>query len=142
MKGLKYLLIPLVAVYTFFTITTTSCSMLQPRIIYQKDSIYITKKDSIHLRDSVWLKDSVIVYKQADTVYITKVKYEYKYKDFYKFKIDTIYMQHTDSVFVMKYKEKELSKMQKFQLSFAKIAGGVLLALLIFFGIKLYRKFF
>ena len=121
----------------------SSCSMLKQKPIYivERDSIYITKHDSTFVKDSIFLKDSVLIEKKADTVYIKKTVYEYKYKDRFIAKHDTLYLDKLRDTTIIKEVEKELTKLQKAEISFAKIMAGVLLGILAFFGIKLIRKF-
>ena len=85
-----------------------SCS---PRIIEHAhtDIVYRDRivRDSLYFRDSVFVSEKV----KGDTVYIDRFKYKYIYKD--KYKIDTLIKVQTDSVFVEKKVEKQLTPMQR-----------------------------
>ena len=83
------------------------------------DSIYINKvvRDSIHLHDSVYVKEG------GDTVWVEK--YRYLYKD--KWRTDTLYVTQTDSVRVPYPVEKELTRWQQFRLD----VGGWAIAIVI-----------
>ena len=85
-----------------------SCS---PRIIEHAhtDIVY---RDSI-VRDSLYVRDSVFVSEKVkgDTVYVDRFKYKYIYKD--KYKTDTLIKVQTDSVFIEKKVEKQLTPMQR-----------------------------
>lgn len=73
------------------------------------------KHDSLYLStvstDSVYIKDSVLIMK-GDTVTEYRWRYIYKYKD----RIDTVYVNRTDSVQVPYPVEKKLSKWQQFRM--------------------------
>lgn len=122
----------------------SSCSMLKQKPIYivERDSIYITKHDSTFVRDSVFLKDSVLVEKKADTVYIKKMVYQYKYKYIDKEIHDTTYLDKYKDTTIIKEVERKFTKMEKAQLGFAKIAFGILVGFLLYLCWKLFKKFF
>ena len=61
------------------TILSSSCGNIKYVPVYQRDSIYITNRDTTVMRDSVYLKDSVFVESKGDTVYLNKYIYQYKY---------------------------------------------------------------
>lgn len=85
-----------------------SCS---PRIIEHThtDIVYRDRivRDSLYFRDSVFVSEKV----KGDTVYIDRFKYKYIYRD--KYKTDTLIKVQTDSVFVEKKVEKQLTTMQR-----------------------------
>ena len=122
----------------------SSCSMLKQKPIYivERDSIYITQHDSTLIRDSVYLKDSVLVEKKADTVYIKKLVYEYKYKYIDKAVHDTMYLDKYKDTTIVKEVERQFTRMEKAQLGFAKIAFGILVGVLLYLCWKLFKKFF
>ena len=82
---------------------TTSC-----RTIYVDRPVETIVHDTLKIvqakTDSVFVKDSIFVYKNGDTVYI------YKYRDRYKDKIlrDTVYKHSVDSTSYPVYIEKEV----------------------------------
>lgn len=79
------------------------------KTIHDYENHETTKTEYIHLRDSVYLKDSIFVnqYQKGDTVFITKDKYKY----LYKLKSDTILM--TDTLRIVEYKDKIVEKTKK-----------------------------
>ena len=122
----------------FLTIlATTFLSACSPRVIekveYRNDTLYQVQ----HLRDSVYLHDSIntFVYTSGDTVYINKFKSVIKYRE--KLKIDTLRqvkeIVKTDTEIV------EVKKKQnKFQIFiFGLLSGGFLLLIL---EICFYKK--
>lgn len=89
-----------------------------------------TKTDTLlwysNIRDSVVVKDSVVIREKGDTVFVTR--WRDRYRD--KWRIDTVYKSRVDSVHipypVVKMVEKELSMWQKIRMH----AGEVVLAIL------------
>lgn len=69
---------------------------------------YICKADTFAKTDSVFLKDSVYVYQQGDTVYYNKVSYRDQRHNIYRVKADTIIKR--DSISVPYPVERQLSK--------------------------------
>lgn len=97
------------------------------------------KHDSLYLStvstDSVYIKDSVLIMK-GDTVTEYRWRYIYKYKD----RIDTVYVNRTDSVQVPYPVERKLSKWQQFRMDvggYAVVAVVVLVFAIV--GCSLYR---
>lgn len=100
---------------------------------FHKDSIYIhqLKRDSIYLRDSVYIRE------KGDTVFVDKFKYLYKEI----VKIDTFRMEHTDTITTVVEVEKPLTRWQKLKMELGGIAFGVCVALLaILVGMIIKRK--
>ena len=102
------------------------------------DSVYV---DRFH-RDSVYLRDSVYVNRwvAGDTVFVDKVVTKYKYKDRWRF--DTVAVMRVDSVRVPYPVEKELSwweetRMHSFPILVAIVA---VLAFIIAWLVKKLRK--
>ena len=102
------------------------------------DTTYIVK----HLRDSVWLHDSVYVSEKGDTVRIEKWHTKYIEKQVH----DTCYVAKTDSVPkpypVEKLVEKQLAWWQKL-LMWSGGIGIVILVIFIFkrfFGLSILRR--
>lgn len=99
---------------------------------------YITKTDSFTQRDSVFVKDSIYMWMQGDTIY--KEKFSVIYKDRWRdrYLCDTVIK--TDSIRVPYPIEKKLSKWQQIKLD---VGGGALVALgiaLIVLAIMIFRK--
>lgn len=81
------------------------------------DSVYFNKV----VRDSIHVKDSVLVIVKGDTV--TEFRYKYVYRD--KEKTDTAYVSRTDTLRVPYPVEAKLTKWQQFKME----AGGYAIAL-------------
>lgn len=102
-------------------IAITSCRSVRyvPVETVKHDSVYVGKV----VRDSVHVKDSVLVIVKGDTV--TEFRYKYVYRD--KEKTDTAYFDRTDTIRVPYPVEAELSKWQQFKME----TGGYAIALII-----------
>lgn len=85
------------------------------------DSVYLTKL----VRDSVYIKDSVLILK-GDTIREYRYKYIYKYQD----RVDTIYINKTDSIKVPYPVEAKLTKWQTFK---QNIGGFAIIAFISMF---------
>lgn len=81
------------------------------------DSVYFNKV----VRDSIHVKDSVLVIVKGDTV--TEFRYKYIYRD--KAKTDTAYVSRTDTLRVPYPVEAELTKWQQLKMN----VGGYAIAL-------------
>lgn len=126
MKHLQVLF--LLFVLTIFV----NCS---PRIVpvtdVRVDSVYIARVQ----RDTIYERDSVLVYTQADTIY--KEKYRYVYRD--RLVTDTLWRERCDTVNTVVEVEKRLSRIEEWQMD---IGRGVMWAVpIILFLYILYRKF-
>lgn len=87
------------------------------------DSIFLARiqKDSIFVQDSVYIKE------KGDTVFVDKFKYIYRHI----IKIDTVYVEHRDSIQVPYPVEKKLTRWQQLKIN----AGGYFLAVLMLIGL-------
>lgn len=68
---------------------------------------YVCRNDTFAKLDSIYMKDSVYVFKKGDTVFHNKVVYRDRYHNIYKVKTDTIIK--TDSVSVPYPIERQLT---------------------------------
>ena len=87
-------------------------------------NVYVTKHDTLTKHDSVYQKELVDRYVKGDTVFLTKTKVDYRYKNIYK----TLYRDSikTDSVHVPYPVEKKLSRWQGLKMEVGGWAIGVL----------------
>ncbi|EFV05425.1 hypothetical protein [Segatella salivae] len=87
-------------------------------------NVYVTKHDTLTKHDSVYQKEFVDRYVKGDTVFLTKTKVDYRYKNLYK----TLYRDSikTDSVRVPYPVEKKLSRWQGLKMEVGGWAIGVL----------------
>lgn len=90
---------------------------------------YVTRTDTFHKLDSVYLKDSVFMYQRGDTVYHTKVTYRDRYHNIYKVKLDTIIKR--DSVSIPYPIERQLTKNEQRLISLGKLFIGFLFSIVI-----------
>lgn len=112
-----------------------SCTTIKyvPVETTRMDSIYINKVE----RDSIYLQDSIYIKEKGDTIF--EYRYKYLFKEIEK--VDTFYVERTDTISTIVEVEKPLTKWQRFKLDLGGIALGgvvVLAAGLIF---ALCRKF-
>lgn len=87
-------------------------------------NVYVTKHDTLTKHDSVYQKEFVDRFVKGDTVFLTKIKVDYRYKNIYK----TLYRDSikTDSVRVPYPVEKKLSRWQGLKMEVGGWAIGVL----------------
>lgn len=87
-------------------------------------NVYVTKHDTLTKHDSVYQKEFVDRFVKGDTVFLTKTKVDYRYKNIYK----TLYRDSikTDSVRVPYPVEKKLSRWQSLKMEVGGWAIGVL----------------
>ena len=102
------------------------------------DSVYVDRfaRDSVYLRDSVWVNRWVV----GDTVFVDKVVTKYKYKD--RWRYDTVAVVRADSVQVPYPVEKDLGWWEKTRLySFPILVAIVaVLAFIVVWLVKKLRK--
>ena len=97
------------------------------------DSVYFNKV----VRDSIHVKDSVLVIVKGDTV--TEFRYKYVYRD--KAKTDTAYVSRTDTIRVPYPVEAKLTKWQQFKMGAGGVAiGGFFLLLAAIVAYIVYRS--
>lgn len=87
-------------------------------------NVYVNKHDTLTKHDSVYQKEFVDRFVKGDTVFLTKTKVDYRYKNIYK----TLYRDSikTDSVRVPYPVEKKLSRWQGLKMEVGGWAIGVL----------------
>lgn len=86
-------------------------------------------------RDSVYIRDSIIVKEKNDTVFKDVIRYEY----IYKFIKDTVFTHTRDSITNTVEVERKMTKLEKLRMD---IGTGVLFAIPILIALwLLYRKF-
>lgn len=104
--------------------------------------IETTKTDSVYIsllsRDSIYVHDSIYVREKGDTVYIDKVRYRYKEK----LRVDTIYMEKTDSIRIPYPVERKLGKWEETYMVVGRIAlWTILITILVVVGSMVYKIF-
>lgn len=101
------------------------CPRVVERVRVETEYIDRVRRDSVYLRDSVWLKE----YIKDDTVYVDKEVYRYLYKD--RLQRDTILREVHDTTRVSVPVEKGLTVLQTIQIrSFWWLVAGLVAALL------------
>lgn len=94
--------------------------------------------DTLHKRDSIYIRDSIFTLQKGDTIFKDRWHREIVLKEVYKNKTDSFIKR--DSIPVPYPVEKELSKWEKFQLKYAAWSMGATCVLLIMLSIIIYRK--
>lgn len=84
--------------------------------------------------DSVFVRDSIYVNQQGDTVTEYRYKYVYRYKD----RIDTLYISSRDTVNVPYPVEKELTAWQQTKVNY----GGWAIVLVFVFILIVFGRFY
>lgn len=92
-------------------------------------NMYVNKHDTLTKHDSVYQKEFVDRYVKGDTVFLTKTKVDYRYKNIYK----TLYRDSikTDSVRVPYPVERKLNKWESLKMEVGGWAIGGLSAVVI-----------
>lgn len=122
------------AMLILLAMAVTSCRSVRyvPVETVKHDSVYFNKV----VRDSIHVKDSVLVIVKGDTV--IEFRYKYVYRD--KAKTDTAYVSRTDTIRVPYPVEAKLTKWQQFKMDvggYAVVAAIVLVFAIV--GYSLYR---
>ena len=108
-----------------------SCSCEKPVVTHKVDSIYLSRYE----RDTIYERDSVLIYAQADTIY--KEKYRYVYRD--RLVTDTLWRERCDTINTIVEVEKKLSKVEEVQMNIGRgVMWAVPMVLLLWL---VYRRF-
>ena len=99
---------------------------------------YITKMDSFTQRDSIFVKDSIYMWMQGDTIYKEKISVIYKDRWRDRYLCDTVIKK--DSVRVPYPVEKKLSKWQQIKLDIGEWVMVALALSLIALVVIIVRK--
>ena len=107
------------AMLVLLAMAVTSCRSVRyvPVETVKQDSVHYNKA----VRDSIHVKDSVLVFVKGDTVKELRFKYVYREKE----RTDSAYTGRTDSIRVPYPVEARLTKWQQFKMD----AGGYAIAL-------------
>lgn len=102
------------------------------------DTLYQVKvqRDSIHTTDSIYIHEWASV--TGDTIYKEKERWRYLYRD--RWRVDTLYKSHTDTIQVPYPVEKPLTRWQQFCLDYGKMTTGATAALILLLAVWLIRK--
>lgn len=102
----KWVLVLAVVVLAAFTLA--GCKSKEYVMVPEYHTGYICRTDTVAKLDSVYVKDSVYVYRNGDTVMVSKIAYRDRWRNVYKVKLDTIIKR--DSVSVPYPVVRELTK--------------------------------
>lgn len=129
-KNFDLIVIFFIAIFT--AILACSCSTVKyvPVETVKTDSVRVVDVQ----RDSIYVRDSVLIRTKADTVYVTKWRTEYREA----LKVDTFLVQRVDSINTVVEVEKRLTKIQQLKMN---VGTGVLWAVPILIAVfALYWK--
>lgn len=96
---------------------------------------YVSIRDTLHKTDSIYIHDSVNIFRIGDTTYVNRIKYRDRYHYLYKVKIDTL--TKTDSICKPLYIDKPLTKWQSIKIMLGEVAFSILSVFVLMIVIKL-----
>lgn len=103
------------------------------------DRVHTEYQDRLE-RDSIHILDSIYIREKGDTIWLTRWRVEYRDR----IKVDSVHIRDSVPVpypvEVIKTVEKKLSKWQRLKMETGGIALGILILILIYFAVKLYRN--
>lgn len=79
-----------IAMVLFAALTMTGCKSKEYITVPERHTEYVYRIDTVAKLDSVYVKDSVYVYRNGDTVMVSKIAYRDRWHNVYKVKVDTI----------------------------------------------------
>ena len=127
MKHLQVFALTLFVLTLFVNCTPKVVPVTDVRV----DSVYVARFE----RDTIYERDSVLIYAQADTIH--KEKYRYVYRD--RLVTDTLWRERCDTINTVVEVEKELSKMEEVQMNLGRgVMWAVPMMLLLWFA---FRRF-
>lgn len=93
-----------IVILVVFLFLLSGCGLLRPRerIVTQRDTTIINHRDSIRLRDSIYVRE----WMKGDTVYVDRFRDRYLYRDRWR---DSIYVKH-DTTAVFRTKEVKVEQ--------------------------------
>lgn len=131
LKNFDLIVMFLIAILTAILVCSCSTVKYVPVESVKIDSVRVVDVQ----RDSIYVRDSVLIRTKADTVYVTKWRTEYREA----LKVDTFLVQRVDSINIVVEVEKRLTKAQHLKMD---IGAGVLWAIPIIIALYLlYRRF-
>lgn len=105
-------------------------------------AVHDTLRDSIYINNKVYVRDSVLVYQQGDTIFKDRWKVVTEYQDRWRdrwrteIKHDTIFK--TDSVVVIK--EKQITKLQRLRMYVGDLFAAIALLVAAVIVWRMIRK--
>ena len=110
----------------------TSCASERVVTVPEIHEVTTIKRDTVSLRDSVYVSDIVYLDARGDT--IIRKEYHTLYRDRWRYKLVVDSFQQRDTVNVIQEVEKPPSKMDAFKILFGDIAFFLLVSLSIVIG--------
>ena len=102
---------------------------------------YVTKTDTIIQKDSIFAHDSIYIHEwqKGDTIYRDRDRWHTSWRD--RWRVDTLYKSHTDTIAVPYPVEKPLTRWQQFCLDYGKVTTGATAALLLLLIVWAIKRF-
>jgi hypothetical protein len=126
-----YIILALVALATAILVCSCQSVRYVPVETVKTDSVRVVDVQ----KDSIYVRDSILIRTKADTIYVTKWRTEYREA----LKVDTFLVQRVDSINTIVEVEKKLTKIQQLKMD---VGAGVLWAIPILIAIFVfYWKF-
>lgn len=128
----KWVIVVTVVLVAAFTMS--GCKSKEYVNVPEYHTEYVRKTDTIFKLDSVYVKDSVYVYRNGDTVTISKVAYRDRWCNIYKVKTDTIIKNDSIPYPVgreLTSGERRMMELGRYSLFFL-VAAVILLAFLLY----------
>ena len=123
----------------FVAVVLSGCRSIRYVTVPEYHYETITKTDTFTQKDSIFCHDSVFMFRNGDTITISKIKYVYKDRWRDRVRIDSILK--VDSVRVPYPVEKQLTKWQKMKMDFGGITfGGVLALIALCIGLIILKR--
>ena len=121
---IKQFLLGLFLAMAFLTLTLLQGCKTKYVSVPEYHNVYVNKRDTLTKHDSVYQKEFVDRFIKGDTVFLTKTKVDYRYKNLYR----TIYKDSvkTDSVRVPYLVERKLNKWECLKMEIGGLAISVL----------------
>ena len=121
-------------------VTLTGCRSVKYIPVTEYRDRYVSKTDSFIKTDSVYLHDSVTVFAKGETVYISKTRFNDRFKIVYHTKTDTVAVQDSIPYPVKVEVEKRHSAIDKVFTWLGKMAGILFVVFAVLIVYNLVRK--
>lgn len=120
-------------------LSLSSCSPKVYNPISSRDSSYYGHRDSIYVRDSIYIDRTITIREKGDTIYITEFQDRYRDRWRDRVVVDTLWRDKAVEITVPV--EKPLTWWQKLWITLGKVFAGILAGVVLVFVIRiLVRK--
>lgn len=123
-------------IMTLGVLALVGCKTTRYVSVPEHHTRYVTRTDTLLKQDSIYVRDSVLVDRRGDTVFLSKVSYRDRYKYIYRTKLDTIIKRDSIPFPVV----RELTKSEQRLISVGRYSIAVIVALCVMLVIFWYRN--